>query len=481
MRFIPCFQAFLAVAVLLTAVPSIRGDENPRLWSELSDTERGKRKLEKIPRTTFSRLAADLSPAIVNIWTKRRLRSRGIAPPLSGPAGGFSGAPDSPHYSEGQGSGFIIHPDGYLLTNAHVVDRVLEIRVRLLDGREFEATLVGADPRTDLALLKFEADGQLTVAPLGDSDMLEIGEWVLAIGNPFGLDHTVTAGIVSAKGRKEMPQGSVPTYANFIQTDASVNPGNSGGPLINMLGEVVGINSGIYGAGQGIGFAIPVNMAKQLLPQLAQGKVERSWLGVRVQDVTRDIADVLGLKEANGALVSHVESGSPADLAGVQVKDVVVQFDGQPIVEWRDLLWLAGSAGVGKKVPLTVYRKGKVKTIEVLLGKAPKHESAEVSAKPADAIDVEGAGLSVASVPEGARKALSLPPSVGALITSIERGAGARTAGLRVGDIIWRIGDTLVRNPTQFAELFESIPWGKSAFIQVYRSGHLLWVTVRKR
>ena len=482
MKFHSCITTCLITYLMLSVCPAFAlASEDPTLWTELSDKERQARQLSKIPRTTFSRLAKELSPAIVNIWTKKRLPHPTGARSSEDPYGRFFGYPSTPRYAEAQGSGFIIHASGYVVTNAHVVEDALEIRVRLQDGAEFEATLVGSDPRTDLALVQVQSDEQLVVAPLGNSDGLEIGEWVLAIGNPFGLDHTVTAGIVSAKGRKEMPQGAVPTYANFIQTDASVNPGNSGGPLINMLGEVVGINAGVHGAGQGIGFAIPINMAKQLIPQLAVGKVERSWLGIRVQDVTRDIADVLGLKEAKGALISHVDQGSPADLAGLKVKDVVLEFDGQEITEWRDLLWLAASGGVGNAVPLTIHRRGKTTVVEVVLGKLPEEPGAEKRARPADAIDVEGTGMSLAAVPEALRKSRNLPKGVGAMIATIEKRGGARTAGLRVGDIVWRIGDTLVRGPAQFAELYQPIPWGKSAFVQVFRSGHLLWVTLRKK
>jgi serine protease Do len=269
------------------------------------------------------------------------------------------------------GSGFIIDTGGFILTNNHVVEKADEIQVTLSDGKRFEAKVVGRDPKTDIALILIKAGTPLTPLPLGDSDQTEVGEWVLAIGSPFGLGNTVTAGIVSAKYRKI---GAGP-YDNFIQTDASINPGNSGGPLLNSLGEVIGINTAIFsqsGGSIGIGFAIPINMAKELLPQLKKGEVVRGWLGVSIQGVTPDLADKLGLAEAKGALVSEVTEGGPADKAGIVQGDVIISFGGKEIKKMADLPYMVGATPVGQTVKVEIIRKGKNKVLKVKVGEMEK-------------------------------------------------------------------------------------------------------------
>jgi serine protease Do len=259
----------------------------------------------------------------------------------------FGDMPQREFKQRSLGSGFIIDRDGYILTNNHVVEKAQSIKVRLSDEKEYDAKVVGRDPKTDIALIKINTRQNLPVAPLGDSDSLEVGDWLIAIGNPFGLEHTVTAGIVSAKGRVI---GAGP-YDDFIQTDASINPGNSGGPLFNLNGEVVGINTAIVSGGQGIGFAIPINVAKELLPQLkTKGRVVRGWLGVMIQKVTPEIAKGFGLKESEGALVSDVMEGSPAEKAGIKRGDVIVSYNGKRIKEMDQLPKLVGTTEVGKKV-----------------------------------------------------------------------------------------------------------------------------------
>ena len=300
-----------------------------------------------------------MSPAVVHIGVE----IRGAYDPFSGPA-------------QGQGTGFLISPDGYILTNDHVVGSASRIKVRLEDDRVFEGKVVGTDNATDIALIKIEGSAPFPTVQLGDSDQLAIGEWVVAIGNPFGLDHTVTAGIVSAKGRRDVnPSGRRNHYYDFIQTDASINPGNSGGPLLDMHGEVVGINSAISAQGQGIGFAIPVNMAKILLPQLKQdGKVTRSYIGVSIGPVTQQLAVKLDLPDTSGALVGAVSPGSPADKAGLHDGDVIVMFDGKPIHRHDDLPWLASTAGVGRTVPIVVAEPGgKTREIRITLEEKPEN------------------------------------------------------------------------------------------------------------
>ncbi len=314
---------------------------------------------------TLAPVVADVKPAVVNISTVQAVRQtrRGFRgqDPYEEFFGRFFGGP-MPQESRPQqslGSGFIIDKDGYILTNLHVIGNADKIMVKLANEKEYEARLVGRDPRTDLALIKISARGDLPVVRLGDSDALQVGDWVLAIGNPFGLEQTVTAGIVSAKGRVI---GDGP-YDDFIQTDAAINPGNSGGPLFNTQGEVVGINTAIFsqsGGNIGIGFAVPVNMAKSLLPQLkAKGRVSRGWLGVSIGPVTDEALKELKLQDTKGALVMEVVEQSPADRAGLQSGDVIIGFNGKEITRAQDLPRLVGATPLGKEVTLQVIREGR--------------------------------------------------------------------------------------------------------------------------
>ena len=326
----------------------------------------------------FVTLAKRLRPVVVNISTTQV--SEGGAQGFGSPFGEedplsefwkrfFGGPfPRGPFRQRSLGSGFIIDRDGSILTNNHVVENAQKIVVKLADESEFEAKVIGKDAKTDLAVIKINTKNNLSMATLGDSDRLEVGEWVLAIGNPFGLDNSVTSGIVSAKGRHI---GAGP-YDNFIQTDASINPGNSGGPLINLRGEVVGINTAIFsrtGGNIGIGFAIPINLVKELLPQLkGKGKVTRGYLGVLIQKVTPEIAESLGLDKAQGALVANVSKDGPAERAGVKVGDVIVEFDGKEIKESNDLPIIVARTPVDKKVRLKVLREKKDITLSVTVG-----------------------------------------------------------------------------------------------------------------
>ncbi|NIO12201.1 MAG: Do family serine endopeptidase, partial [Deltaproteobacteria bacterium] len=338
----------------------------------------------------FVNLAKALRPAVVNISTSQA--GGGSQPSAPSPFGEedpfsefwrrFFGdpMPRGPFRQKSLGSGFVVDKEGYILTNNHVIESGDKIIVRLSDDEEFEAKLIGRDPKTDIAVIKIDADINLEIAPLGNSDDLEVGEWVLAIGNPFGLEHSVTSGIVSAKGRHI---GAGP-YDNFIQTDASINPGNSGGPLINLRGEVVGINTAIFSRGGGnigIGFAIPINLVKELLPQLkSKGKVTRGWLGVVIQGVTPAIAESLGMKKARGALVANVSSDGPAERAGVEIGDVIIEFNNQAVKESNDLPIIVARTPVGKKVEVIVLRDGKEVKLSVVIGEL-KDEEVLASAK----------------------------------------------------------------------------------------------------
>jgi len=335
---------------------------------------------------SFADLAEKLKPAVVNISTSKTVRSGGLqmfqepfgqGSPFEQFFGDdffrrfFGDIPERQFEQKSLGSGFIISEDGYIFTNNHVVEKADEILVKLSDEKEYKAKVVGTDQNIDIALLKIEPDGRLPVVTLGDSSRLRVGDWVVAIGNPFGLNQTVTAGIVSAKGRVI---GAGP-YDDFIQTDASINPGNSGGPLFNLAGEVVGINTAIVAQGQGIGFAIPVNMARDVLDDLkTRGKVVRGWLGVSIQEISEDIAKNLNLKSREGALVADVFEGDPADKAGLRTGDVIVRIDGEKIKDTHDLLQKIARMRVGQKTSVQVLRNGKEMTFSITVSERPDQE-----------------------------------------------------------------------------------------------------------
>ncbi len=329
---------------------------------------------------SFADLAEKVKPAVVNISTETTVRIPGnpfrhfFGPDEEGPFGDFfkrffGDIPDRELKQQSLGSGFIIDKDGYIITNNHVVEGADEIRVKLADKREFRARVVGRDPKTDLALIKISSVFKdLPTLPLGDSDKIRVGDWVLAIGNPFGLEHTVTQGIISATGRVI---GSGP-YDNFLQTDAPINPGNSGGPLINLKGEVIGINTAIIASGQGIGFAIPSNMAKSVISQLKEkGKVTRGWIGVSIQSLTPELARSFGLKETKGALVADVEPGGPADLAGIKRGDIIISFNEIEIKEMSDLPRIVAETPIGKTVNVKIIRNGKEKVLRITIAPQP--------------------------------------------------------------------------------------------------------------
>src|SRR5213078_3808586 len=330
------------------------------------------------------------------------------------------------------GSGVIVDARGYILTNAHVVENAVDIEVRLSDDRKFAAKLVGRDPKTDLAIVRIEpGTSKLPVAELGDSDKLRIGQWAIAIGNPFGLDRTVTVGIISATGRTKV---GVAAYEAFIQTDASINPGNSGGPLLNLDGRVIGINTAILSSGQGIGFSIPINQAKEVMRQLiASGRVVRGWLGIAIQDVTDELAGTFGVRE--GVLVAEVMKGGPAEAAGVRQGDVIVELNGAPIKEVPELQRRVAAVAPGQPVKLKVIRDRKPVTLAVTVSEMPGDEPVLAGAP-----DDESWGLSVEPLTGEAAARLNLPSPGGLLVTDVVSGSPADKAGLRRGDIIVEVG-----------------------------------------
>ena len=411
----------------------------------------------------FSALADTVSPAVVHIRVEKTVKGGG---PVSGPFGGnpFGGGEQSPDFfghrfgperrpdfrQPGLGSGFIIDRDGYIVTNNHVVDGADTIKVILKDETEFPAKVIGRDPVTDIALIKIEAKGNLPTVPLGNSDDLEVGEWVTAIGSPFGLQYTVTAGIVSAKGRAI---GSGP-YDDFIQTDASINPGNSGGPLINMKGEVVGINTMIIAGGQGIGFAIPIDLAKGIVTQLkTNGEVTRGWLGITIQDLKGELAEYYGLKGKTGALVASVVPGDPADQAGIKPKDIIINVNGQAVNSSRDLTSLTANLSVGDEVQVIILRNGKSKTLEVQIGKRPL-TMASVSENRQKEKEGEYGFRVTDLTPEMARR-FKIEETSGVMVVGVAPKSKADAAGIQQGDLIIEINHQNVASVKDFKNLID--------------------------
>jgi len=430
----------------------------------------------------FTNLAKRLGPVVVNISTTQVRRAAEQAPtpfggddPLSQFWQRFFGGqlPQGSQRQTGLGSGFIIDRDGTILTNYHVVDGAQKIVVKLADGGSFDAKVLGKDQKTDIAIIKIDAGQNLPAATLGDSDRLEVGEWVMAIGNPFGLDHTVTSGIVSAKGRHI---GAGP-YEDFIQTDASINPGNSGGPLINLRGEVVGINTAIFsqsGGNIGIGFAIPTNMVKELLPQLKdKGAVVRGYVGVTIQQLTPEIAESMGLKQARGALVAEVAKAGPAARAGIKSGDVIVEFNGKEIKDSSELPLQVARISPGKQVQTKILRDGKELTFPLTVGEFKEH--AVVAS--ADNGDL---GLTVQPVTAGIAAELGLERVEGLVVTSVNPGSPAQEAGLQRGDVIAEINRLPVRNLNDYNRALEKTETGKSLLFLVRRSGSSLFLALKR-
>jgi serine protease Do len=378
---------------------------------------------------------------------------------------------------QGAGSGFIINKDGLIVTNNHVVEGVTEVTVTLASKEEYAATVIGRDPKTDLALLKITPKGSLPVVPLGDSDALRVGETVVAIGNPFGLNNTVTAGIVSAKGRVI---GAGP-YDDFIQTDASINPGNSGGPLFNLRGEVVGINTAIVSDGQGIGFAVPVNMLKSLLPQLeSKGEVTRGYLGVQIQPITPELAKGLNLQDKKGALVAEVTKGSPAEAAGIKRGDVIVAFGGKEVAEMHNLPAMVAATPIGTEVPVTVLRDGNVHTLPVKIAAMPGERTAAES--PGTEQPTRGKwGLGLRDLDARTASRLGLTPGDGVLVAAVQPGGPAERAGLRPGDVLLEVNRTKVSSVKEVQAEADKDPAGRSLLVLVRRGGNTLFAALEQK
>ena len=410
----------------------------------------------------FTQLAEKAKSGVVNISTVRTVKGggkvfrhffgdqyRGRNNPFEEFFGPFFDQPQRDFKQRSLGSGFIIDKDGYIVTNNHVVAEADQIKVRLFDEREYDATIVGRDPKTDLALIKIEGAKDLKPLPLGDSSALKVGTWVVAIGSPFGLEQTVTAGIVSAKGRII---GAGP-YDDFIQTDASINPGNSGGPLLDLEGKVVGINTAIVASGQGIGFAIPVDMAEKIVAQLKdKGEVTRGWLGVGIQDLTSELAEYYGLDTDEGVLVTQVFEGDPADKAGIKANDIIITVDGQKVTTGRELSGIIANTAVGGKTRITLLRGGEKKTVTATVAKRPEDDT-RVGVKSKDTDDL---GVQVAELSRERAQQFGLDADEnGVLVIDIESDSRADQAGLSVGDIIKGINRQKIRNLDDYNEVIE--------------------------
>lgn len=352
------------------------------------------------------------------------------------------------------GSGIIVGKDGIIVTNNHVVENADEIKVLLKSGKEYQGTIVGRDPNTDIALIKIEPDEPLTAAELGDSDALEVGEWVLALGSPFGYEQTLTAGIISAKGRAI---GFGP-YNDFLQTDAAINPGNSGGPLINMEGKVIGINTAIAGLGTGIGFAIPINMAKNVIDQLkSHGEVTRGWLGVTIQPLSAELAEYYGAKDKKGALVAGVVPGDPADKAGIMVKDIIIEINGKQVEDHRDLTRMVADIPVGNHAEMVVLRDGKPQKFKVEIGKRDETLIAGRDRNGTLAPTQNALGIRVKEITPDMAKQYNLPETEGVIVSSLSPDGKGAEAGLQPGDIIKEINHEVINSVPDYNRVIDSV------------------------
>ena len=432
---------------------------------------------------SFHELAEKVSPSVVNIRTEKTVKGGG---PVfrhfrSGPGGRerpfneffekFFGEDFPREFKQRSlGSGFIIDKDGYIVTNNHVIEDADQIKVKLNNGKEYDAEIVGRDPNTDIALIKIKSGENLPAVQLGDSGKLKVGEWVVAIGSPFGLEHTVTAGIVSAKGRVI---GSGP-YDDFIQTDASINPGNSGGPLINMAGEVIGINTAIIASGQGIGFAVPINLAKGIIEQLKKhGEVIRGWLGVGIQDINSETAEYYGLKDGKGVLVAEVFEGDPADEAGIKPQDIILEVDGRKVETSRELTNLIAGISVGKTVKVKVLRDGRKKTVKV---KIARREDEKISTRFDKREFGDELGIRVSNLTEEVMQRFNIQDNRGVLVVNVESGSKGDKAGVQMGDIIREINHKEVNTVSDYRKIIRKLEEGDTInlFIKRMNAGFLV-------
>ena len=465
--------AITFLAVLTALSPDVGAQDG--LWTEAPRHKRAEL-TSPIRASDIADLAEKISPGVVNVIVSYASANR---------LGGLFESDPFQAPGSGQGSGFIIHPSGYALTNHHVIEGAQRIKVRLWDDREYEADVVGIDPQTDVALMKIHGaeKANLQAVPLGDSDEVRVGETVIAIGNPLGLSHTVTSGIVSALERRDLAPEGRQIYSEFIQTDASINPGNSGGPLLSIHGEVIGINALVNREGQGIGFAIPINIVKTLLPHLkSNGFVVRTWLGIRMQEVTLPLARTFGLDRPQGALVTEVIENGPAQRAGIVRGDIILKFDGKVVRKSDQLPWLASTAGATKAVTVELLRGGKNRKLSVQLEEQPNQRSPRLPAVQRDkeAPPSEELGIDVKDLTEPVARQLGARNAEGVVVTSITDRSPARNSGLRRRDIVVAVDDAPVASAKDFERATAKVVPGKYVRFEVVRGGRTVFVAFQR-
>jgi serine protease Do len=474
MAFLVAFFIVSLVGVLRSSLSSSGAPEIP----EAQAVTAAPAGVAKVP-LSFSELAERVKPAVVNISTSKTFkgRGRGNAPFGGSPFGDdffdrfFGDMPRREFKQRSLGSGFIISNDGYIFTNNHVVEQADKILVKTSDGKEYEAKVIGTDPNTDIALIKIKAENSLPVAEIGDSEKVKVGEWVIAIGNPFGLDATVTAGIVSAKGRVI---GAGP-YDNFIQTDASINPGNSGGPLFSMEGKVIGINTAIVAHGQGIGFAIPISMAKSILADLkTKGKVTRGWMGISVQDITDDIARNLNHKSKNGALVSDVFKGDPADKAGIKIGDIITEINGKPIKDTHELLLIIAGLQVGQKMVIKAIRDGKEMSFQVTVGERRE----DITQAGVEKSGKGHFGIATQEITPDIAKQLGISKE-GVIVTDVQPGSPADEVGIQPQDVIVQVNRVKISSMKDYNREIIRAAEKKSVTLLIKRGRSSFFVALR--
>lgn len=429
--------------------------------SSALSSSRGMEVLEDI-QTAISTLAENVSPTVVNVSPIRTLGQSKNLPQQSRPK------------TPGSGSGVIIHEDGYIVTNNHVIGGGIEAEIRLSDRTILIAEVIGRDPDTDLALLRVQVDRKLPVAKFGDSKTVKVGHWVLAIGNPFGLDQTLTLGVVSGIGRENM---NLSRYENFIQTDASINPGNSGGPLFNLKGEVIGINTAIINFAQGIGFAIPSNMANQVVTQLKTGgKVIRGWLGVGIQPLTPKLGEKFGVKDGKGILVNEVFEGNPADVAGIKPGDIITSVGGERLESPNQLSRVVAGFGPGEEVQVQIIRDGQSLTLPVFLG--VKKEKPMVTSLPPmqNGIDL---GIDVSPITDDLAENFKIEDREGILVTKVGRQSIAYSEGVREGDVIKEVNRVEVPTLSHFRDALEAIRPGETVLLRILREERAFFVVLK--
>jgi len=433
----------------------------------------------------FSEIAGSLSPSVVNISTTKVMK-RDAGPSLEDPffdlLNPFRNFKMPKKWKEQSlGSGVIVSTDGYLITNNHVVEQADEIRVTLFDKRSFKAKLIGADTKTDIAIVKIEADN-LRAAQWGDSDKLQVGEFVLAIGNPYGLSHTVTMGIISAVGRANV---GIADYEDFIQTDAAINPGNSGGPLVNIKGQLIGINTAIFsrsGGYQGIGFAVPSNMTRLVMNQLVdKGKVTRGWLGVTIQELTPELSQKFGLKNEKGALVGDVAKGSPAEKSGIKRGDIILEYNGKKISDVGNLRNMVAQSKVGSEIPIAILRSGKEYAVKVVIVELPKEIAEATPGNVPEDSNFEGlSGLTAMELSREIARQLGLhKDEKGVVVVRVEAGSPAEEAGIRKGDVIQEIDRKRIEGLNDYNKAVSGIKPGDAALLFVNRGGKKFYVTIK--